>query len=355
LTALSIAGQIAGDIATGHRLNREEVLMTKRLQLTLAVGDYEITRALKDGRVQPDGIELTVLTEMDSNTRHHRMMKDLEFDVSEISGGSYILGKANGIPMDAIPVFPHRRFRHSFMYINTGKGIKTPKDLIGRKVGLKAYANSAVTWMRGILEHEYGVPHKEIDWYTDLDEHVDFTPPKGLRLTHIPENKSIETMLCDGEIDALLHSDIIYPITNKDPRVGRLFPDYRAEQIRYFQKTGIFPIMHAVAIKSEIVEKYPWVPQNLQIAFNKAKDIGVRRMANPRVAPMVLYLENLEEQERIFGPDPFQYGMTPSNVKNLETLAGYCHEQGLTKRLMKLDELFLPVSVGAKRDDVFRF
>lgn len=329
--------------------------MSKRLPLTLAVGDYEITRALKDGTVKPDGIDLTVLTEMDSTTRHHRFLKDRDFDVAEMSSCSYVVAKSKGMPFEAIPVFPHRRFRHAFVYVNTTKGIKEPKDLIGRKVGLKAYQASAVVWLRGILEHEYGVPHTSMEWFTDLDEHVEFTPPKGLKLTRLPEDKSVEDMLVTGELDALLHPDLIEPLVKKDPRVGRLFPDYRGEQIRYYQKTGIFPIMHCVGIKPEIVEKYPWVPQNLQIAFNKAKAVGMRRMANPRVAPLVLYLEAWEEQEQIFGTDPWEYGLTPGNIKNMSMIATYCHEQGLTDRLMTMKELFLPVSAGAKRDDVFRF
>lgn len=329
--------------------------MSARLSLTLACGDYEITRPLKDGTVKPDGIELTVLTEMDSTTRHHRFLKDAAFDAAEVSSCSYIVAKSRGMPFDAIPVFPHRRFRHAFVYINTGKGISEPKDLIGRKVGLKAYQASAVVWLRGILEHEYGVPHRSIEWFTDLDEHVDFTPPDGLKLSRVPDNKSVETMLAEGELDALLHPDLIKPLVEKDPRVARLFPDYRTEQINYFRKTGIFPIMHVLGIDPKIVERHPWVPQNLQIAFDRAKAVAMRRMANPRVAPLVLYLEAWEEQQDIFGPDPWEYGLTPGNRTNLDTLVGYCHEQGLIDRRMELEELFLPVSTGSKRDNVFRF
>jgi 4,5-dihydroxyphthalate decarboxylase len=329
--------------------------MSSRLQLTLACGDYEITRALKDGTVKPDGIDLVVLTEMDSTTRHHRFLKTRDFDVAEVSSSSYLVARDQGLPFQAIPVFPHRRFRHAFVYINTAKGIKEPKDLIGRKVGVKAYQASAVLWLRGILEHEYGVPHRSIEWFSDLDEHVDFTPPPGLKLTRIPDDKSVETMLCEGELDALLHPDLIEPLVRKDPRVGRLFPNYRDEQIAYYKKTKIFPIMHVLGIKPEIAEKYPWVPHNLLNAFNKAKAIAMKRMENPRVVPLVLYREYWEEQEEIFGADPWQYGLTPMNRHNLETLVGYAHEQGLIKRKLPLEELFLNPSAGSKRDNVFRY
>lgn len=329
--------------------------MSSRIPLTLACGDYEITRALKDGTVRADGIDLTVLTEMDSTTRHHRFLRKREFDVAEVSSSSYLVARDQGLPFTAIPVFLHRRFRHGSAYINTGKGIRRPQDLVGRKVGLKAYQASAVLWLRGILEHEYGVPHRSIEWFTDLDEHVDFTPPPGLKLTRVPESKSVEAMLTEGELDALLHPDIIAPIADKDPRVARLFPNYREEQIAYYKKTQIFPIMHVMGLRQEIVDKYPWAPLNLQVAFNKAKAIAMRRLENPRIVPLVLYREAWEEQEEIFGPDPWEYGLSERNRHNLETLVGYAHEQGLIKRRIPLEELFLAVSAGKKRDDVFRF
>ncbi len=221
----------------------------KKLQLTLACGDYEIVRPLKEGLVRPDGIELTMVTAMDSTTRHWRFLRNREFDVAEVSGSSYIVGHDKGLPFHAIPVFLHRRFRHGFVFINTGKGITKPTDLIGRKVGVKSYQVTAILWLRGILEQEYGVPHTSIEWFSELDEDVAFNPPEGLRLTKIPDDKSIETMLAEGEIDALLHPDIIAPILAKDPRVGRLFPDYKQEEVAYYKKTGIFPIMHVLGLK----------------------------------------------------------------------------------------------------------
>ena len=189
---------------------------------------------------------------------------------------------------------------------------------------------------------------------SDLDEHVAFTPPKGLKLSGIRDDQSIETMLAEGEVDALLHPDLIEPMLAKDPRVARLWPDYRGEQINYFKKTGIFPIMHVLGLKPELVERHPWVPHNLMIAFNKAKTMAMQRMANPRMVPLVLYLEAWEEQQEIFGADPWAYGLTPANAKNLETLVGYCHEHGIIERQLTLDELFLNPTAGAKRDGKFR-
>ncbi len=325
-----------------------------KLELTLAVGDYEITKALQDGSVTADGIDLNVLTKMDSTTRHFRFLRNHDFDAGEVSCSSYIAGRDKGFPFVAIPVFPHRRFRHGFVFINTSKGIVKPTDLIGKKVGLKQYQSTAILWLRGILEHEYGVPFKSIDWYTELAEAVEFTPPAGLRLQRVPDNKSVETMLADGELDALIHPDLIQPLIDKDPRVGRLFPDYKQAEMDFFRRTRIFPIMHIVAIKREIVEKHPWVPINLFHAFNAAKNKAMQRMENPRIVPLAWYREAWEEQEEILGTDPWEYGLTPDNTHQLEMLAKFSHEQGLTSRQMPLDELFLPVGQGHKRGHVFR-
>jgi 4,5-dihydroxyphthalate decarboxylase len=319
------------------------------IHLTLSCGDYEIVRALKEGKVKPDGIELTVLTNMDSSTRHWRFLRNKEFDVAELSSSSYLIARDAGWEFEAIPVFLHRRFRHEFIFINTHKNIRNPKDLIGKKIGVKSFQVSAILWMRGILEHEYGVPHKSIEWFSEIDEDVDFTPPPDLKLTRLPDDKSVEDMLVKGELDAVIHPDVIDPILNGDPNVARLFEDYKKEEIAYYKKTGIFPIMHVMGIRREIVQKYPWVPVNLFKAFNEAKAIGMKRMFNPRIAPLAWYRHAWEEERQLLGPDPWEYGMTEANRKTLDTLVGYSHEQGLMKRRWSLEELFLDMSQGRKR------
>lgn len=327
--------------------------MAKKLPLTLACGDYEIVRALIEGVVEPDGIDLTILTDMDSTTRHWRFIRNREFDVAEYSCSAYVVARDQNLPVTAIPVFLHRRFRHGFVYINTSKGIAKPADLIGRKIGVKSYLVTAGHWMRGILEHEYGVPHKSIQWFSEIDEEVEFTPPPDLRLTRLPDDKSVEDMLVEGELDAVIHADLIDPIVKRDPRVGRLWPDFKSEEMRYHGKTGIFPIMHVMGIKQEIVDRHPWVPISLFQAFQKSKDAAMRRMTNPRIVPLAWYREAWEEQEKLLGPDPWEYGLTDRNRHTLETMAGYSHEQGLTRRKMPLDELFVSVFQGRKRGDKF--
>src|SRR5580704_6565614 len=155
----------------------QKELPLSKLSLTLGCGEYEIVRALMDGTVKPDGIDLNVLTEMDSTTRHWRFLRNGEFDLAEVSCSSYLTARDQDLPFDAIPVFLHRRFRHGFIFINTSKGIRTPQDLAGRKIGLKQFQATAIVWMRGILQHEYGVPLDTIEWVCELDETIEFEIP----------------------------------------------------------------------------------------------------------------------------------------------------------------------------------
>jgi len=312
-----------------------------KLSLTLGCGDYEIVRALIDGTVQPDGIDLNVLTEMDSTTRHWRFLRNREFDFAEVSCSSYLTARDQDLPFDAIPVFLHRRFRHGFIFVNTTKGIRSPKDLAGRKIGLKQFQATAIVWMRGILEHEYGVPLETIEWFCELDETIEFEPPAHLKIIRLPQEQSVERMLTDGELDAVLHPDLIHPLLEQDPRVGRLFPDFRREEVAFYQKTGIFPIMHVMGIRREVLEQHPWIAITMFNAFEKAKTLAMKRMTNPRIVPLAWYREAWEEQERLLGPDPWEFGLTARNRKTLQTLQRYCAQQGIVRSERPLEDLFI--------------
>jgi 4,5-dihydroxyphthalate decarboxylase len=328
--------------------------VSKKLSLTLACGNYEITRALLDGTVKPDGIDLTVATRMDSSTRQWRFLQNREFDMAETSAGSHIVGVGQGRPLTALPVFLHRRFRHGFVFVNTSKGIKTPKDLIGKRIGVKNFMVTAIVWMRGILEQDYGVPRDSVEWVTEIDEDIAFENVRGFNITRGKDDRYMDDLLVDGEIDALMHPDLIDPILNRDPRVGRLFPDYKQEEIYYYKKTGIFPIMHVLGIKPEIVQKYPWVPINMFHAFNEAKAIAMKRMVNPRIVPLAWYREAWEEQEDLLGHDPWEHGLTDNNRHNFGTLVDFAYKDGVLSRPMDSDEFFTPVFQGRKRGEEFR-
>jgi 4,5-dihydroxyphthalate decarboxylase len=314
--------------------------MAKKVHLTLACGDYEIVRALVDGSVEPDGIELTVLTDMTSDIRHWRMIRGREFDVAELSMSNYLAAKFRGQPLIAIPVFLHRRFRHGFTYVNLSKGIRQPTDLIGRKVGLRNFSATSNLWIRGILEHEFQVPHKKIHWYKQDDEEVEVAMPADLSLKKIAPDQDIERMLAEGEIDALIHPELIRPILDGDPRVGRLFPNYKELEVEYYKRTGIFPIMHTTAIKQEVVDRFPWVTTSLFHAFEKAKAVAYARMENPRRVPLAWFRHALEEQEELLGKDPWAYGLGEANRKNLATLMQYSEEQGFIGGKMPVEQLF---------------
>jgi 4,5-dihydroxyphthalate decarboxylase len=315
--------------------------MASRIRLSVAVGDYEIIRALKEGVVQADGLDLVVLTGHGPRERHWRMARNQEFDVCEFNVGAYLMSRDHHEALAAIPVFLHRRFRHGFAFINVNSGIKTPKDLIGRRVGGTNFQPAGNIWLRGILEERYGVPHQEITWVVDRKEDVEFALPPGLRIEMIPEGQSMDTMLAEGEIPAMINPYIPEPIVRGDKRVDRLFPDYKAVEREYFQQTGIFPIMHVTVIKQEIVDKHPWAAASLVKAFEKAKQMAYRRVANPRITPLAWVRTAFEEERKLLGPDPWAYGLGESNRKNLDTIIRYCHHQGLIGRRMSIEELFI--------------
>src|SRR5208282_5348048 len=317
-----------------------------KLKLTVACGDYEIVRALSDGAVEADGIELVMLTGMGSRERHWRMARKTEFDVCEINIGGYYMARDRGEALTAIPVFLHRRFRHGFVFVNANAGIRTPKDLIGKRIGGTNFQPAASIWMRGILEEYYGVPHRQCIWVVERSEDFAFTPPKDLRLEMIPPGKRLDVMLAEGEIPAMLSPDIPKLFLDGDQRIVRLFANYKDIEIAFFRKTAIFPIMHVTVVKQEIIDKYPWVATNLVKAFAAAKALAYRRIANPRVVPLAWIRTSWEEQEEILGPDPWAYGLNDANRKNLETVLRYCHQQGLISRMMPLDDLFADTDLG---------
>ena len=320
--------------------------MTERLKLTVACGDYEIVRALKEGAVRADGIELTLLTGMGSRERHWRMLRRLEFDVCELNVSGHFMAADQGLPLAGLPIYLHRRFRHGFLFVNAKAGIAEPKALAGRSVGGTNFQPAANVWMRGILDEYYGLPHRSVTWLVDRSEDIEFERPKDLRLERVADGRSLETMLAEGEIPAMLSPSVPRLFANGDKRIARMFPNYKDIEIDYFRRTGIFPIMHTTVIKRDIVERHPWVAANLLKAFEQAKAAAYRRTANPRMVPLAWVRTAWEEQEEILGSDPWAYGMSDANRKNLETILRYTHQQGMIRRQPALDDLFADCDLG---------
>jgi 4,5-dihydroxyphthalate decarboxylase len=317
-----------------------------KLKLTVACGDYDIIRPLKEGLVEAAGLDLIFLTDMGPRERHWRLARKTEFDVCEENVGAYFITRDQNHPITGIPVFLHRRFRHGFVFVNTASGIKSPKDLIGKPIGGTNFMPAGNIWMRGILEEHYGVPHRQNTWIVDRSEDIAFDQPKDLKIEMKTSAKSLSDMLADGDIPAMISPTIPKPFTQGDKRIARLFPDYKAIEIEYFKSTGIFPIMHVTTIRQEIVDQYPWVPTNLVKAFEASKQIAYRRVQNPRMVPLAFVRTAVEEQEELLGRDPWQYGLTPANRKNLETIQRYVHQQGMVSKQRPLDELFADTDLG---------
>jgi 4,5-dihydroxyphthalate decarboxylase len=314
-----------------------------KLKLTFACGDYDFLRPLFDGTVTAPGIDLNVLT-MPSPERHGRMLRHEEFDVCELSLVGYLVARDRGCNYTAIPVFPHRRFRHSYMIKRTGCDVEKPSDLNGKRVGLDTLQNSAGLWMRGILQDHYGVDLKTIEWWCQEDEDVPFEPAKWIKLKRVPEGKNVDQMLLDGDLEAALYPEVLPSIRKGSPKVALLFPDPKAAEIDYYKKSGIFPIMHTVVIENHILEKNPWVAMSLVEGFQRAKEVCYERMRDPRSFALVWVQDLMREQREIFGADPWPYNLE-DNRKTLEAAIRYEYEQGMIKKKPQVEELFFPASL----------
>ena len=250
-------------------------------------------------------------------------------------------------------MFLHRRFRHGFVFINTTKGITKPTDLIGRRIGIKSFLVTAIHWMRGLLEKEYGVPYRSVEWVAELDEDVDFTPPPGLRLTRLPPDRSVEGMLAEGEIDAVIHPDLIEPFEAKDPRVGRLWPELQGGGNRLLRRTRIFPIMHVMGIRRDSWSAIPGFRSTCSMP-STGQDVGDEADENPRIVPLAWYQEAWEEQEQILGADPWEYGITEKNARHSRCWRGFPSSKACCRANFRSTNCFCRVFQGRKRGDEFR-
>ena len=316
--------------------------MAGRITLTVACDDFDHIRALMDGSVKPEGIDPVFITELTNPERHGRMARELAFDVCELNLPTYLIARDSGVPITAIPIFLFRKFRHGNVYINPQSGITKPVDLIGKRIGSTTLQPASNVWINGILQDRHGVPHREQTWVVERDEDAPFAAPAWLKIERVPRGKSAVSMLLDGELPALMTPQTPKPIFDGDKRIARLFPDYVEHERTCFQETGIFPVMHVTAIKQEIVERYPWVPMVLSRAFEAAKQLAYQRMANVRVVPLPWFAAHWEDERKLFGPDPWAYGLGAANRKTIVTAVRYTHKQGMTSRPMTVGEMFIP-------------
>jgi 4,5-dihydroxyphthalate decarboxylase len=316
------------------------------VELSLSVCNYDRTAALFDGRAPIEGCDVTMVANSPEES-FHRAFKFQEFDVTEISMSSYLVTLSRGdAHYVAIPAFVSRLFRHSSIYVRTDR-IKTPQDLKGKTIGLPEYQMTANVWVRGMLEEEYGVKPRDIKWRRGgleepgREERAKINLPPEIDLQQVPDGRTISDMLAKGEIDGLLSARAPSCYLRGAPHVGRLFPDYPAVEAAYFQKTRLFPIMHAIGIRRSIVEKYPWVAVNVYKAFIKAKELCMHELAEigHLHATLPWPVAAYDQARKVMGEDYWPYGAYENKLP-LETLARYSFQQGLSVRQVALDEMF---------------
>ena len=317
------------------------------LPLTLACWDYDRTRPLIDGLVKPKGIDLKVEV-LRPRQMFPRMLEKQEFHASELSLASYasLIGRGE-CPFVAIPVALSKFFRHSCIYVRKGSGIRTPQDLKGKRVGTTQYSSTAVTFMRGMLKNEYGVEARDMHWFmgglTKPTEAplIPLDLPPEIRLDFVPEGDTLERMMVEERLDALL--SIYIPKLFADEWVGieRLFPDFKATEKDYYKRTGIFPIMHTIALRQDVVREHPWVPASLYQAFCESRDIALEGLWDTDALRLGLpwLIDHVEEAWRVFGKDFWAYGMK-ANRPALEAVGRYVHEQHFSPRVVSAEEIW---------------
>ena len=318
-----------------------------KLKLSFGCWNYDRTRALMDGSVQPDGIDLNYLN-MPVEETFFRMLRHKEFDIAEMSLSSYSVSMFDETrPFVAIPVFPSRFFRHSCIYVNANAGIKEAKDLIGKRVGTPEYQMTAPVWIRGILQDHYAVPVDSATYYTGGEESpgrsekIKLNLPANIKVQSIGPSQTLSQMLFDGEIDALYTARMPSSFLKGDGKVKRLFEDFEPVERNYFKETGIFPIMHTVAIKREVYDANRWVAQSMMKALKESQRRTYADLADTAALKAMLpwLTAHVEQVKRDMGDDFWPYGLE-KNEATLRTFLRYHFEQGLSPRLLAPRELF---------------
>jgi 4,5-dihydroxyphthalate decarboxylase len=323
------------------------------IKLRVAGYQYDRVAALADGRVKVDNCNLSFTKDTIGNLNTHIFSGPGTRDVTEVGLHPYILAYANEGFRDytLLPIFPLCVFRHKSIFIRTDRGITRPEDLCGKKIATPGYSSTSLTWIRGILEDKYGVKPTDIEWYVSAaDSSAKDTGgpskfenilPKNLRVEQGPAGKDESDMLADGDVDALFHAMEPKCYVEGHPKVSRLFQDFRMTEQSYYKKTGIFPIMHAVAIRKKLIDTHPWISSALFKAYAQAKATAIRELTTLGWAYISLpwVAKEIEETRSLMGKNFWPYGIKP-NRKAVETLCRYSHQQGLASRRLKIDELF---------------
>lgn len=317
----------------------------RRLKLSLAVGDYDITRPLIDGTVEPQGVELLTL-HYPSPQRHWRMLVQREFDLCEMSLGSYVARRSRGQDdLVALLVFPHRRFRHGCAFASAARGISRPSQLQGERVGIRTWQTTAGIWLRGILAEHHGLPIARVRWIAQDVEDVPLDLTEGIQLDLVPEGERVTDLCARGEIAGLIYPELPEQVMAGDRSIERIFADPKQAELAYYKAAGIFPIMHVLVARTRLIEEHPWLALNLVDAFEAAKQIAARRLQDPRTVSLA-WLRALQEEElAVLGSDPWRYGLDDANRNTLSTFMRYAEQQGVAATSLTPDDLFAAESL----------
>jgi 4,5-dihydroxyphthalate decarboxylase len=313
--------------------------MARDLELTLLLADYHRTRPLLDGDVTAHGIKLRP-RRAETGEACMRPVYE-EFDIAEMSLSWYMMARCRKEPVIALPIFPLRMQIHPYIFCSSSSEIDRPEDLKGKKIGMDQYRLTVGLWARGILQEHYGVRPEECEWFTSEPEGAGYQPPANVKIT--AAYKSTEAMLLNDEIDALIPPNIVPSFRAKDARIRRLFKDPRATVNEYFRRTKIFPITHTLVVRQSLLDQSPWLVSSLLNAFTEAEERCrksyeyAKRLAFPSAVLI------LEEEEEVFGDNPWSHGLTAQNQVVLEKFVQYAHEQGYIPDRPPLGELFAPV------------
>ena len=313
--------------------------MAKEIELTLMLADYHRTRPLLNGEVVAKGIKLQP-RRAESGEACMRPVYE-EFDIAEMSLSWYMMARCRNEPVIALPIFPLRMQIHPYISCGASSGIEGPEDLKGKKIGMDEYRLTVGLWARGILREYHGVRPEECQWFTSAPERAGYQPPAGVNIIVVDE--PTEALLLRGEIDALIPPNIVPSFRAKDPRIRRVFKDIRSTVNDYFHKTKIFPITHTLVVRQSLFDQHPWIVSSLLNAFGEAEKLCrksydyAKRLAFPSAVLI------LEEEEEVFGDNPWEHGLTPENQVVLEKFVQYAEEQGYIPYRPKLKDLFAPV------------
>lgn len=317
-----------------------------KLSITLAIDKYDYVRLLMDRTVEPEGIDLRII-EVPAGIRHERMYRYEEYDACEFAFGGHLVAASRGELLGrAIPVFPRRMFAHKFWAVRTDRGIDSPRDLIGKKVGIASYENTLQVPVRSVLQHQYGLAKDAVHWKCRHRGVLGIDKVGGANMEVIGEKPGLVEQLLEGQLDAMVIPSIIEPVLSGDPRVRPLFNDPKTEERRYFETTGHFPIMHDVLLKQSVLDRDPWVAQSLLDAFKQARRRHLDWMEQPPNLTFAWSRELLLEERRFFGRSQWEDGFK-ANAKQVELMCRYANEQGMTARLVDPMSLFVPSTLDS--------